>query len=223
MKKFNVEMCIVSFYHQNNQVLLTHNRDEAISRLASLDIEEHLWNDKKYFAPIDQEKNGTWIFYSEDFIACILNGGKTKPIHLKPIYKKSRGLVLLSLLNYNHVKDFVSNESFEKIAPFTIFVHERKYKKTFLLFWDEKELEINELHDKEFIFRASTTLYSFEKMKELEKKFPTFNTISPEVVFNIHNDIKMKDGDVRIGKATTSITQIFANDSRIGMKYCPIY
>ena len=216
-------MCIVSFYRQNNQVLLTHNRDEAIDRIASLEVEQHLWNGKTYFAPIDEQKKGTWIFYSEEYIACILNGGKTKPIQLKSEYKKSRGLILLSLLDYDNVEEFVTNESFDEIAPFTIFVYERKFKKSFLLFWDENNLEVNDLRHKNFIFRASSTLYSLEKMTELENIFPTFNTISPKEIFEIHNRIKMNDGDVATGKATTSITQIFENDSEIEMKYCPIF
>ena len=118
-------MCIISFYKQGDQVVLTHNRDEQISRLASLAIEERKWNDKPFYAPIDQSKNGTWIFYSEQYIACILNGGKDKPIHLKSSYEKSRGIVLLDLLKYDSVTDFVKNESLIGIAPFTIFVFER--------------------------------------------------------------------------------------------------
>ena len=215
-------MCIVSFYHLNNQVVLTHSRDEAIDRKASSEIEEHILNDKKYYAPVDKLKNGTWIFYSEEYMACILNGGKTKPIELKSHYKKSRGIVLLSLLNYDNVQEFIAKENLEDIAPFTMFVYERKLKKSFLLFWDEKTLEVNELIDEKFIFRASSTLYSFNKMTELENIFPTFNTTSPEEIFNVHLQVKMNDGDVAIGKATTSITQIMANDSLTEMKYCPI-
>ena len=215
-------MCIISFYKQNDEVILTHNRDEVITREASLEVEERVWNNKRYFAPIDQLKQGTWIFYSEDYIACILNGGKDKPISLQPSYQKSRGIVLLNMIQYNSVKDFVENEDLIRIAPFTIFVFERKSNKTYLLFWNEKELELNDLSNSNFVFRASSTLYSFEKMRDLEKKFPTFNTITPEEIFILHQAIKMKDGDIAKDKATTSITQIVANDLEISMKYCPI-
>lgn len=214
-------MCIISFYKQGDQVVLTHNRDEQISRLASLAIEERKWNNKTFYAPIDQSKNGTWIFYSEQYIACILNGGKDKPIHLKSSYEKSRGIVLLDLLKYDSVTDFVKNESLIGIAPFTIFVFERFFKKTFLLFWNENELEVKDLSSFNFVFRASTTLYSLDKMLELENIFHKFSKTSPEIVFDIHNSIKMKDGDVEIGKATTSITQIVAESTDITMKYCP--
>ena len=216
-------MCIISFYKKNDEIVLTHNRDEAINRVASLHIEERQWNDKKYFAPIDREKNGTWIFYNEDYVACILNGGKEKPQHLKTSYRKSRGIILLELMNYQSVEDFVENEELDDIAPFTIFVFERKSKKIYLLFWDGIQLEMNDLSDENFVFRASSTLYSTSMMQEIENKFPTFNTTSPIELFNFHQSIKMNNGDVESGKATTSITQIFANSSEISMKYCPFF
>ena len=202
--------------------MLTHNRDEVMTRQASLEIEQRSWNNKNYFAPIDQLKQGTWIFYSEDYIACILNGGKEKPLTLQPSYHKSRGIVLLDLLLYNSVQAFAENENLNGIAPFTMFVFERKTNKSYLLFWNENELELNDLSDSNFIFRASSTLYSFDKMKDLEKKFPTFNNITPEEIFNLHSVIKMNAGDIAKDKATTSITQIVANGLEINMKYCPI-
>lgn len=216
-------MCIISFYKKNDQVLLTHNRDESISRTASLQVEERIWEGNTYYAPVDQEKQGTWIFYNENYIACILNGGKIKPTNLKSNYRKSRGLILLDLMKFNDVNNFIENEVLTDIAPFTIFVYQIKNKKTHLLFWDEKELEVNDLTDKEFAFRCSMTLYSSEKMYELEKKFPKFNEVSPSDIFAIHQSIQMNDGDVAKGKATTSITQIFVNNSEINMKYCPFF
>ena len=215
-------MCIVSFYKINDQVLLTHSRDENVNRPSSSEVEERFWNDKPYAAPVDQEKQGTWIFHSEEYIACILNGGKTKPEQLKPTYRKSRGIVLLDLLKYDSVEEYVQQEDFNGIAPFTIFVYERKSNKIFLLFWDEKDLEINNLSHQDFVFRCSSTLYSFNKMIELEKKFPTFNTISINEIYQLHDSIKMNDGDVEEGKATTSITQVLADTHSINMKYCPL-
>ena len=214
-------MCIISFYKQNDKIILTHNRDEKISRTASLEVEERKWNDKTFFSPVDKAKNGTWIFYSEQYIACILNGGREKPKGFKTKYKKSRGIILLNLMKYDSVQDYLKSESFEDIAPFTIFVFERVSKKTFLLFWDEKKLEIKDLTDNEFVFRASSTLYSLERMHDLENIFHKFNKPSSKAILDIHQSIVMKDGDVEKGKATTSITQIIADSSSVSMKYCP--
>jgi hypothetical protein len=214
-------MCIISFYKQNDKIILTHNRDEKISRTASLEVEERKWNDKTFFSPVDKAKNGTWIFYSEQYIACILNGGREKPKGFKTKYKKSRGIILLNLMKYDSVQDYLKSESFEDIAPFTIFVFERVSKKTFLLFWDEKKLEIKDLTDNEFVFRASSTLYSLERIHDLENIFHKFNKPSSKAILDIHQSIVMKDGDVEKGKATTSITQIIADSSSVSMKYCP--
>ena len=216
-------MCIISFYKQNNQLILTHNRDESIDRIASNHILERSWEGKKYFAPVDEEKQGTWIFYNDDYLACILNGGKEKPITFQSSYRKSRGIVLLDIMKYDSVEEFVEHEDLSGIAPFTIFVNDLKNKKTFLLFWDENRLDVNDLSDQNFVFRCSSTLYSLEKMRELENIFIKFKHISPEEIFELHNSIKMNDGDVVQGKATTSITQIFVNESKISMKYCPLF
>ena len=216
-------MCIISFYKENDQVILTHNRDESISRVASPQVEKRVWEGKTYFAPVDQEKQGTWIFYNEDYIACILNGGKTKPTTLKSTYRKSRGLILLDVMKYENVIEYARNEDFTDIAPFTMFIYDLKNKKTNLLFWDEKELEINYLSENNFVFRCSSTLYTSENMHDLEKLFPKFNEVTSDEIFSLHQSIQMKDGDVAPGKATTSITQIFANNSEINMKYCPFF
>lgn len=216
-------MCIISFYKDNNQVLLTHNRDESITRIASSTVEERLWDGRTYFAPVDQEKSGTWIFYNQDYIACILNGGKEKSQNLRTEYKKSRGLVLLDVMKYKDVDEFVKKYDFEDIAPFTMLVHQLNNKKTLMLFWNEKQLEIKDLSDDDFTFRCSSTLYTLEKMHELEKIFPKFSKVSPKDIFSIHQSIKMNDGDITKGKATTSITQIFVNNSEISMKYCPFF
>lgn len=215
-------MCIISFYKIKDQILLTHSRDESVFRKSSLEIEERIWANEKYFAPIDQEKQGTWIFYSQKFVACILNGGKTKPNFFRDKYKKSRGIVLLDLMKYNSVEEYIEKENFEGIAPFTIFVYERITEKIFLLFWDENTLEVKDLSSYNFVFRCSSTLYSLDKMLEIEKKFPTFNIIRVNEIYALHDSLKMKDGEIEKGKATTSITQIFINKTDINMKYCPL-
>jgi len=214
-------MCIISFFKQNDEVLLTHNRDESIYRSASFDVEERFWEGNIYFSPVDYEKDGTWIFHSEDYIACILNGGKKKPVSIKSSYRRSRGLILLDLMKYNSAEEFCDTENLSAIAAFTIFVYHRKKNKIHFIFWDETKLEINDLSDKNFVFRASSTLYSSEKMRDLENIFLKFNFSSSEDIFNLHHQIKMNDGEIESGKATTSITQIHAKAGKISMKYCP--
>ncbi|MBS7332731.1 MAG: NRDE family protein [Weeksellaceae bacterium] len=216
-------MCIISFFKENNQVLLTHNRDESISRKASLHVEKRIWEGKSYYAPVDQEKQGTWIFYNEDYIACLLNGGKVAPTCTRSDYKRSRGLVLLDVMKYPNVEEFVDKEDFNDIAPFTMLIYNVKNKNIHVLFWDEKQLEVNDLSDKNFVYRCSSTLYSPEKMNELQRLFPNFNEMSASEIFALHQSIQMKDGDIAPGKATTSITQIIADNSEISMKYCPFF
>ena len=102
-------MCIISFYRNEDEFVLTHNRDEEINRSSSKEIVEQKRFDKTYFSPVDERANGTWIFYSEQYVACILNGGIEKPTLFKEKYRESRGIILLDLLKYNSVNEFIDS------------------------------------------------------------------------------------------------------------------
>lgn len=216
-------MCIVSFYRKNDEFVLTHNRDEEINRDSSKEIIEQKRFDKTYFSPVDERAKGTWIFYSEDFIACILNGGEEKPTHFKTSYKESRGIILLDLLKYNSVKEYIETENLTDIAPFTIFVFERKNKNAYLLYWNENELKVDDVSNQEVVTWCSSTLYSPLRRAEIDAIFKLNNDLETTQIFELHNQLKMNKGDIHYFLATTSISQIIANHSEIDMKYCQLF
>lgn len=216
-------MCIVSFYRKNDEFVLTHNRDEEINRDSSKEIIEQKRFDKTYFSPVDERAKGTWIFYSEDFIACILNGGEEKPTHFKASYRESRGIILLDLLKYDSVKEYIETENLTYIAPFTIFVFERKNKNAYLLYWNENELKIDDVSNQEVVTWCSSTLYSPLRRAEIDAIFKLNNDLETTQIFELHNQLKMNKGDIHDFLATTSISQIIANHSEIDMKYCQLF
>ena len=216
-------MCIISFYRKNDEFVLTHNRDEEINRDSSKEIIEQKRFDKTYFSPIDERAKGTWIFYSEDFIACILNGGEEKPIYFKASYRESRGIILLDLLKYNSVKEYIETENLTDIAPFTIFVFERKNKNAYLLYWNENELKVDDVSNQEVVTWCSSTLYSPLRRAEIDAIFKLNNDLETTQIFELHNQLKMNKGDIHDFLATTSISQIIANHSEIDMKYCQLF
>jgi hypothetical protein len=216
-------MCIVSFYRKNDEFVLTHNRDEQINRTSSNQILERVYEGKTFFSPVDERAKGTWIFYSDQYIACILNGGFEKPIDLKESYKKSRGIILLDLLRYDSVNEFIETENLSDIAPFTIFVFERVNKNAYLLYWNEKDLTVEDVSREEIVTWCSSTLYSPTRRGEIDKEFKLNKDLNPDEIMTLHDQLKMNKGDLFDFLATTSISQIIMNNSEIDMKYCQLF
>ena len=216
-------MCIVSFYRKKDKFVLTHNRDEEINRVSSNQIIESERFGKNFFSPIDERANGTWIFYSEQYIACILNGGIEKPIHFKEKYRESRGIILLDLLKYNAVSEFVESENLADVAPFTIFVFERTTKNAYLLYWNEQDLLVKDVSNQEIVTWCSSTLYSSDRRETINQLFNQNTALNNDEIIQLHDQLKMNRGDLYDFLATTSISQIIAKDSEIDMKYCQFF
>ena len=216
-------MCIVSFYRKKDEFVLTHNRDEEINRVSSNQIIDSERFGKNFFSPIDERANGTWIFYSEQYIACILNGGIEKPIHFKEKYRESRGIILLDLLKYNAVSEFVESENLADVAPFTIFVFERTTKNAYLLYWNEQDLLVKDVSNQEIVTWCSSTLYSSDRRETINQLFNQNTALNNDEIIQLHDQLKMNRGDLYDFLATTSISQIIAKDSEIDMKYCQFF
>lgn len=216
-------MCIVSFYRKKDEFVLTHNRDEEINRVSSNQIIESERFGKNFFSPIDERANGTWIFYSEQYIACILNGGIEKPIHFQEKYRESRGIILLDLLKYNAVSEFVESENLADVAPFTIFVFERTTKNAYLLYWNEQDLLVKDVSNQEIVTWCSSTLYSSDRRETINQLFNQNTALNNDEIIQLHDQLKMNRGDLYDFLATTSISQIIAKDSEIDMKYCQFF
>ncbi|MGU9938315.1 NRDE family protein [Empedobacter brevis] len=216
-------MCIVSFYRNEEEFVLSHNRDEEINRSSSKEIIEQQRFEKTYFSPMDERARGTWIFYSEQYVACILNGGEEKPVSFKEKYRESRGIILLNLLKYESVNEFIKSEKLSDIAPFTIFVFERPTKNAYLLFWNEKELKVKDVSKEKVVTWCSSTLYTPERREEIDHIFKSSGSLSSNDIFELQNRLKMNRGDLYDFLATTSISQIVMNSLRIDMKYCQLF
>ena len=216
-------MCIISFYRNEDEFVLTHNRDEEINRSSSKEIVEQKRFDKTYFSPVDERANGTWIFYSEQYVACILNGGIEKPTHFKEKYRESRGIILLDLLKYNSVNEFIDSENLSEIAPFTIFVFERTTKNAYLLYWNEQDLLVKDVSNQEIVTWCSSTLYSSDRRETINQLFNQNTALNNDEIIQLHDQLKMNRGDLYDFLATTSISQIIAKDSEIDMKYCQFF
>lgn len=215
-------MCIVSIFSSGkNDFILTHNRDESHFRPTSNEIFTETINGKKYTAPKDLVSGGTWIFHSEEYVCCILNGEYKIHSH-QPPYRKSRGLVLIDLLNYHSIDEFVEKVDLEGIEPFTMIMLNRKINEKKILVWDEKTKHLEDHSNENLIIRSSSPLYTIdEKLSHIEK-FKKLRNQDSDEIFKLHKELMMLPNDKFKTVQTTSITQINVKNQQIKLKYCPI-
>jgi uncharacterized protein with NRDE domain len=91
-------MCTVSFVRVNDSIIITSNRDEHVQREKAMPPAFHLLKGKKIIFPKDAKAGGTWFASANNVVvAVLLNGAFVKHI-AKPQYRKSRGLILLEMM-----------------------------------------------------------------------------------------------------------------------------
>ena len=112
-------MCTVTFIPSNNGVIITHNRDEKLTRLPSDLPKKTEYFGKKLWYPKDTDKNGTWFCTDEKGrVACILNGAFEKHTSTPP-YRLSRGIVVLDAFKESTFSEWLNNYDLNNIEPFT--------------------------------------------------------------------------------------------------------
>ena len=152
-----------------------------------------------------------------------MNGGIEKPTVLKEKYRKSRGIILLDLLRYDSVNEFIATEILSDIAPFTIFVFERQNKNAYLLYWNEKDLIVDDVSSQAIVTWCSSTLYLRNRRNDIDEIFKKNYDLNSDEILQLHDQLKMNRGDLYDFLATTSISQIKLNHSEIDMKYCQLF
>src|SRR5690606_30282005 len=162
-----------------------------------------------------------WTYYSDDFVVCILNGAYKKHQH-RPPYRKSRGLIILELMNYKSIEEFVEKINLNRIEPFTMMMLNLNSTEKKVLVWDGTEKSIENHSSEKLIVRSSSTLYDDSEKQRHKIIFENADSINPEKIMEIHKEIKMNENPVFPGVITTSITQIIKNGNTINLKFCPI-
>jgi hypothetical protein len=149
-------MCVLTYIPiSENEVVLTHNRDEDKFREAAItpSMDEIVANG--FVFPKDPKSGGTWFAASKEKVYCLLNGSDKKH-EKKSEYPKSRGTVILDFINSNDSSDFDPRG----LEPFTLveFDFIRKELKSYV--WDEHELIIKNFDHSIHQIWSSSTLYS---------------------------------------------------------------
>lgn len=189
-------MCTVSFYKDNEKVIITSNRDESINRQLALPPAKIKLENYTVFCPIDPQHQGTWFAVNQKGnVFVLLNGAELKHTH-NPPYKKSRGLVLLEIADSINCLKMWRTMDLENIEPFTLVVF--YYEKLLQYIWNGVEKIDVELDTDMPHIWSSSTLYPPEIIALRKEWFTQFlNQNKPKLAvkdfLNFHFNTKNED------------------------------
>ncbi|MES2616914.1 MAG: NRDE family protein [Bacteroidota bacterium] len=212
-------MCIVSFVINDDEFILTFNRDESAFRPATA---PHWFteNGKQIFAPIDNSKGGTWIGFNGKIIFCLQNGAFEKHVRHTP-YRMSRGLLLKQLLLEELVMEDLNSKLLDNIEPFTLSAFDKGTGLLNVLRFDSHTLTRNNYSPQPGLVNCSATLYNAEARAIIQKRFDDLPVKQTEVLMNFHKQHKIGSVNNTFTSVvpTVSITQFIWDNKGIHSRY----
>ncbi|MBY0536389.1 MAG: NRDE family protein [Chitinophagaceae bacterium] len=220
-------MCTVSFIPSNNSIFLTSNRDEKQWRKDALAPDIYEYESGKILFPKDADAGGTWIAAHENGNAIVfLNGGFEAHISTPP-YRKSRGIILLDIIEGATPANTFQAIKLSQIEPFTAVIWDDCH--LFECRWDGKEKYMKLLDENKPHIWSSVTLYNESTIKKREGWFLKWieknpNPSQDEILHfhqftgdgDQHNDLKMnRNGEV----FTVSVSSIEWRSDQANMRY----
>lgn len=222
-------MCTVTFIPSKHTVFLTSNRDEKQWRSLASMPSVHKGGSGRILFPRDGDAGGTWIAAHENGNAIVfLNGGFFAHTP-QPPYRRSRGLILVDLIDC--AEPFNSFLAFDlgNIEPFTAVIWDDR--RLFECRWDGTKKHVLSLDASKPHMWSSVTLYSPAIIQKRNQWFDQWiegrNVPSQQSILDFHlftgdgdchNDLKMNRGQV----FTVSVTSMAISADRVQMQYLDI-
>lgn len=223
-------MCTVTFIPAKGKIYFTSNRDEKNWRMDAVSPTVYEFASGKILFPKDTNAGGTWIAAHENGNAIVfLNGGLVA--HLpKPPYRKSRGLILLDLIEGATPYNSFLAIKLTNIEPFTAIIWDDNH--LFECRWDGKQKRSKLLDEQVPHIWSSVTLYDEEVISKRNAWFIDWlNSTSKPSQDDIlhfhqftgdgdsHNDLLMNRNDHVF---TVSVTSLAITGLNASMKYLDI-
>jgi hypothetical protein len=222
-------MCTVTFVPLPEGIILTSNRDEKKSR-PTISPKIYQKANAKLLFPKDEKAGGTWIVAKNDGTVIVLLNGAFEKHQVKPSYSKSRGLVLLEVIESSNPLAFFKSTNLIGVEPFTLILFQNQ--ELFELKWDEENKHIFEHSINEPHIWSSATLYSKQKREERKYWFDQFLEknifLTKEKVLGFHQNTHTENADYGLvidrgnELKTLSITQVSSINNHITMHYIDI-
>ena len=215
-------MCTVSFVRANDAVIITSNRDEHVLRENAAAPDFHVLPNKKIIFPKDARAGGTWYAASNTGVIAVLLNGAFKKHVVQPPYRRSRGLILLEIIEADEPISFFDELDLENIEPFTVIIYQPGILHE--LRWDGKDKHTRLPDVTGSYIWSSATLYSDEVIKHRQNLFEQFIESQADITarkmldFHAHDHGDDENGfviDRRTGMKTFSITQAIVQQDEI--------
>lgn len=220
-------MCTVTYIPYGDAIYITSNRDEKNIRAAALPPAVYPYSSGRILFPKDGNAGGTWIACHENGNAVVFLNGAYRSHEPQPPYRKSRGLILLDLIDHSTPFNCFLAVKLNNIEPFTTVIRDNRY--LFECRWDGSQKHYTELDPNEACLWSSATLYDELAAAKRKSWFKEWICRNPdpgrEDIFHFHqfggegdsyNDLLMN----REGKVcTVSITGLFVSAKTIRMDY----
>ena len=222
-------MCTVTFIPSQEKIIITSNRDEKHWRSLAVAPAIYQLNTGKVLFPKDGDAGGTWIAMHQNGNAVIfLNGGFVSHTP-QPPYRKSRGLILLDLIDGLDPYNGFLAINLNNIEPFTAIIWDEN--RLFECRWDGEHKHSAQLDETLPHIWSSVTLYTPEVIQKRKRWFqewlqqnnqPTQNDILHFHQFtgdgDNHNDLMMNRGQV----FTVSITSMQIEQYKANVHYVDV-
>ncbi|WP_231465412.1 MULTISPECIES: NRDE family protein [unclassified Pedobacter] len=177
-------MCTVSYIPTADGFFLTSNRDEKKTRSKAIYPAAYDNGNYKVIYPKDPDGKGTWIAINTNGVAAVLLNGAFIKHKSEPVYQKSRGLVLMDVINTEHTTAALTDMNLEGIEPFTLIVCSRQSLTE--LRWDGVIKHVKSLNPQMAAIWSSVTLYEQDISRKKTVWFEEWRSTKP---FPLQNEI----------------------------------
>lgn len=220
-------MCTVSFIPAGKNIYLTSNRDEKHWRSPALSPAWHQFDSGMILFPRDPDAGGTWIAGHENGNAIVFLNGAFRAHSKTPPYRKSRGLILLELLDSESPFNKFNSLDLYNIEPFTAVIWDAD--ELYECRWDGRGKHPLRLDKTSAHIWSSCTLYEDAVILKRRQWFIDWieknsNPSQPEIL-DFHrftgdgdctNDLLMNRNGHEF---TVSVTSMEINEGKVSMEY----
>lgn len=220
-------MCTVTYIPGKEGFSITSNRDEKSWRESALVPQFYAFDTGSVLFPKDPHAGGTWIATHENGNAIVFLNGAFEAHTPNPPYKKSRGVVLLDLINSHSPCNSFLSINLNNIEPFTAVIFDQGF--LFECRWNGNKKFREQFDASRPYIWSSATLYDKPVRDKRQVWFETWikekNDPTLQEILHFHrftgdgdhqNDLLMnRDGKV----GTVSITSVQVQGPKITMHY----
>ncbi|CCG53622.1 Protein of unknown function [Flavobacterium indicum GPTSA100-9 = DSM 17447] len=219
-------MCTVSFIPLKDGYILTSNRDEKIYRQTAAP-QVFTENGIKLLYPKDEKAGGSWIVAREDGVTIVLLNGAFVNHHKKTNYSKSRGIILMEIIQAKFPLLHFLEMNLDNVEPFTLVIFQ--YKILTEVKWDGLEKHTFDKSIKKPHIWSSATLYNRNQKIKRKQWFEDFckynNPLSTDKVLSFHTNTQITNTEYGLvinredKTRTVSITQLLLKNNKLEMTY----